>query len=70
MKSTTSQKVASEIIEIIKDHPKLRAIMKDVDPKTLDPNPWTSNFMAVKYSEDPNFCDKITGILNEGCIVY
>ncbi len=66
MKSTISPKIASEILGIVKDHPKLGAIMKNVDPTTIDPNPWLSNFTVVQYSEDPNFCDKITGILNEG----
>jgi hypothetical protein len=58
--------VALQILKKVKNHPKFKTIIKNVDPSNLDPNPWVSNFVMVEYSKDPEFCDSIAELLNEG----
>lgn len=65
LKSVSEPDVALQILEKIKHHPKFKHFIDNVDPSTLEPNPWVSNFVIISHNEDPTFCDSVTELLNE-----
>jgi len=65
MVSNAQSGVAFQMLEIFKRHPRFKSLIENVDPSTLDPDPWVSNFASISYSEDPKFCDKVSKLLKE-----
>lgn len=58
--------ITEKILGLLKEHPKFKNLLVNIDPLSLDTDPWKSNFSSVTYSEDPIFCGNIGTLLNEG----
>ena len=65
MTSDPNSKIAEQILTLVQEHASLKHLTENVDPSSLDPDPWKSNFAAVPYSKDPQFCDNIAELLGE-----
>jgi hypothetical protein len=64
MKDSNKNK-ALEILKLVKLNSKLSPLTLNVDPTSIDVNPWTSNFAFVSFDEDEEFCRNIAQLLGE-----
>ena len=58
-------KITEKVLVLLEEHPKFRKFLENVDPLSLDTDPWKSNFSSVSYSDDPKLCENVGALLNE-----